>query len=395
MTGQLPVLQTSTRFHTPVPGAATGPTPFEFMSGNLRVLSPQFHVGEATGQILDPDWVQLPLPPGERSGVSGPSSSPEASPTGAGSFERSHDARSDVAFWWHRRYRSRRSHRPRPGDNGRDGAFEGETSAAPPDWLGAYDPETGYIFYVEALTGVGQWRRPDEEIDGRPPRVSEYVKRWRFDATGSKSHSAVYINDETGMEVEGSIPPDDFDGDAQELVPHMEEPAEPPPAPTGHALEAVVRMRVIRRVYSNRSGVLHKAGGGKRFLIGSKAYKPRYVTLRGGRLSYFLDEASAKKLEKRKDREIHLDNYVVLVDARNPKRFSLEPILARTEAAALGEEGAADADRAFDFEAASAAERDEWVMDMGGSPDQVAGSTPEERFNVEYMIAKKNSKKKK
>jgi len=388
MAGWLPVTIKSSRFHHPVEGAATGPSRFDYMTGNIRVVTPEFHVDDAAGKILDPDWVELPLTPAEAAKAPPPASTVLSAASGAGTSPR--PGKRDATIWWHRRYRSTRKSQPDPSDNGREGAFEGEASSAPPDWHGAFDPASGFIFFVQASTGKGVWRRPASRSGEPPPRVADYIVQWRLDPHGGKGGAPAYVNDATGKVVAGSEPPPECDIGAVEIGPDADTPAGEPPAPTGSALAAVVRFRVLQRGYTNRSGTLRKAGGGTR-LFGSRSYKSRWVVFRNGRLSYFADETAARKLEKRKDRELHLDNYSAVPDASNPKRFGLEPILPRTEAAADQGKGAAEPARAFLFEADSKEERDEWVTCLGGSLD-AARPTLEDLLSKEHEASKKKKR---
>jgi hypothetical protein len=378
MAGWLPVAQRSAKYHVPARNAA-GLDPYDYMTGNLPVETPQFHVGDATGDIRDPDWVELPLPPSAQPPVA--EGDAAAASSGAGST-------SAQTLWWHRRYRSKRSSEPPASDTGREGAFEGEASSAPPEWLGAFDAESGFLFYCN-VDGSSSWRRPTADAStGTVPRVSDYVSQWRFDPKGAKDGSAAYVNDVSGMVVPGEEAPEGCDANAMEIPADTAVPDHAPPAPGGAALEAIVRGRVLRRAYGNKTGSLRKAGGGTR-LFGSKSYKPRWVAIRSARLSYFADEAAAKKLEKRKDRELHLDNYVAIVDGA--KRIILEPILPRTTAAAEMGQGAAEPARSFEFEAATPEERDEWLTAMGGDPS--ASGEPVERLLSAAFVAAQNDKK--
>lgn len=385
MAGWLPVEQRSAKFHTPAKGAA-GLDPFDYMTGNLPVETPQFHVADATGGIRDPDWVELPLPPSAQPPAV---ASDAAAAAGAvnGSALRAGAAQT---FWWHRRYRSRRDAEPAASDGGREGAFEGEASSAPPEWLGAFDPASGFIFFCH-VDGRTSWRRPAASGEGGAvPRVADYVAQWRFDPKGSKSGGAAFVNDVSGMVVPGEEPPEGCDAMAMELPADAAEPGHAPPTPGGAALEAIVRGRVLRRAYENKAGVLRKAGGGTR-LFGSRSFKPRWVVLRSARLSYFADEAASKKLEKRKDRELHMDNYVAVADATSPLRLVLEPILPRTTTAAELGHGAAEPGRAFTFEAATTEERDDWLRAMGSDP-AAAGLPVERLLSAAFVAAEKDKK---
>jgi len=101
----------------PPPGVAAGPTAADYYTGNMPVLSRDYHVNKSS--IRDDKWCEL-------------------IEFGTGR-----------TFWWNRRFRSRREAAPPASDDGREGAGEGEADdALGPKWVEEYDPECKQMYYI-------------------------------------------------------------------------------------------------------------------------------------------------------------------------------------------------------------------------------------------------------
>jgi hypothetical protein len=147
MTGNLPVLPSSSALHKPMTGERQTDARSEFrtMTGNLPVLSTELQVRSGEADLF-PGWVCLADPVTRR------------------------------PFWWNVLHRSRRERRPQPDDDGRQGAGRGEPDASSAarrnarlaavlesrTWVELFSAEHSHLYYWNKREGTTQWQRPEK-----------------------------------------------------------------------------------------------------------------------------------------------------------------------------------------------------------------------------------------
>ena len=160
LTGNLPVLPSSSALHKPVAGdlQSEARSQFRHVTGNLPVLSTELQKREETD--LFPGWICLGDP------VTG------------------------KPFWWNILHRSRREQRPQPDDDGREGAGRGEPDAGAAarrnarlqsilqsrTWVQLFDVVNSHLYYWNRKTGVTQWQRPERFFDDGVPFKGRWVE---------------------------------------------------------------------------------------------------------------------------------------------------------------------------------------------------------------------------